>query len=447
MDLTNTYYSLISNESNPIKANILEIEKLVNPESNNIKRYNGINQLDLIYANEPFPITTNKSIFLAGPTPRNSSVPSWRTEAIQILQKINYDGIVFIPEPRNGNWIEYYEEQISWEKCALDIADIIIFWIPRDLSLDNNNYPKMAGLTTNIEFGLYYQSNKLFVGIPENSLDVSSNQYIRLKCDKNKIPFFTDLYTLLHAASNKLGKGAFRKECECCIPLYLWNNKEFQYWYNNLINNGNQLLDLKINYSFVMPKAQKLFLWIASAIIYVTSENRIKSNEFVLSRTNIASTVLIYLGNSYKDTYIILTKEFRTPCTNSEDFVYELPGGSSLDDTKNELIVAGDEVLEELGFKLNIDKLKLIGTRQSVATLSAHRSTAYMYLLNDNEFFKLKNMENSQHGLAEDSEQTYLVIKSLDEILNNDLLDWNNIGIILSAYKAVIDKEHNYEYN
>ena len=44
-------------------------------------------------------------------------------------------------------------------------------------------------------------------------------------------------------------------------------------------------------------------------------------------------------------------------------------------------------------------------------------------------------MENSIHGLHSDGEYTYLVIKNINEILNNSLLDWNNIGIILSALK------------
>ncbi len=39
-----------------------------------------------------------KSIFLAGPTPRNKEVKSWRGEALEILQRLGFDGVVYVPE-------------------------------------------------------------------------------------------------------------------------------------------------------------------------------------------------------------------------------------------------------------------------------------------------------------------------------------------------------------
>lgn len=432
MDLTNTYFALISNESDPIKTNILGIEQLVNPESNNIKRLNNINELDLIYALEPFPITTRKSIFLAGPTPRNDFIKSWRIQAIQYLQEIGYDGIVFIPELRDKKWVDDYAElQIEWEHRALNSCDTIIFWIPRDLSLDNYNKPKMAGLTTNIEFGMFNTSNKIVVGIPDKNLNATSNQYIKYICEKNQIPLFNNLYQLLSFVNDKL-PDALRVECECCIPSFLWLNHEFHNWYNQLVLNGNKLLDLKINYSFVMPKAKKLFFWIVSVKIYIKSENRIKSNEFVISRTNMVSTILLYPGTSLDDTYVVLVKEFRSPCNNNESFIYELPGGSSIKE-KSSSLTAIEEVKEELGIDIDINRLQLISDRQCLGTLSAHKLIAYKYILNEQEFNYLEQLEGSIHGLEEDSERTYLIIKSIRDIINNKLVDWTNIGIILSA--------------
>ena len=39
-----------------------------------------------------------KSIFLAGPTPRGEDAVSWRKEACNILEKLGFDGIVYVPE-------------------------------------------------------------------------------------------------------------------------------------------------------------------------------------------------------------------------------------------------------------------------------------------------------------------------------------------------------------
>ena len=41
---------------------------------------------------------STRAISLCGPTPRNNKVTSWRKEALNILQNINYDGIVYVPE-------------------------------------------------------------------------------------------------------------------------------------------------------------------------------------------------------------------------------------------------------------------------------------------------------------------------------------------------------------
>ena len=86
-------------------------------------------------------------IFLAGPTPRNHSVKSWRHEALQILARMKYNGFVFVPEP----FAKDYDTQVEWEWNGLNIADIVVFWIPR-------NMEDMLGLTTNVEFGMFVRT-------------------------------------------------------------------------------------------------------------------------------------------------------------------------------------------------------------------------------------------------------------------------------------------------
>ena len=42
-----------------------------------------------------------KSLFLAGPIPRDENAISWKKEAIDILEKYEFSGTVLIPEKRD----------------------------------------------------------------------------------------------------------------------------------------------------------------------------------------------------------------------------------------------------------------------------------------------------------------------------------------------------------
>ena len=142
-------------------------------------------------------IKGDKSIFLAGPTPRSEEVISWRKEAIEILKKNGYDGIVYVPEYSTNKPREGYEDQVLWERDGLMSSSLIIFWIPRSI-------PKMMGLTTNVEFGYYLHTNKVLYGRPDNS---EKNTYLDwlYKYDYHKEPF-NNLEKLLSEAINILKK-------------------------------------------------------------------------------------------------------------------------------------------------------------------------------------------------------------------------------------------------
>ncbi len=128
-----------------------------------------------------------KSIFLAGPTPRSNNVKSWRGEALEILERLGFDGDVFVPESNTGKFgsllnIEY-GSITDWEHARLDRADLIVFWIPRELK-------DMPAFTTNIEFGLYLKSGKIVYGRPD---DAPKNRYLDYIYEKeySKKPFST----------------------------------------------------------------------------------------------------------------------------------------------------------------------------------------------------------------------------------------------------------------
>jgi len=115
--------------------------------------------MDAIYSDQPLDIR-GPSIFLGGPTPRSDGVRSWRPEAVQILGDLGFAGTVLIPERRDWEVRFDYLDQVEWEFAALERADAILFWVPRDLD-------RLPGFTTNVEFGRYVGSSRVIYGRPE----------------------------------------------------------------------------------------------------------------------------------------------------------------------------------------------------------------------------------------------------------------------------------------
>lgn len=136
----------------------------------------------------------DKSIFLAGPTPRSDKVVSWRKEAIKYLEELNYDGIVYIPEYSTWKTRGNYEDQVMWERNALTSAKVIVFWIPREI-------PDMIGLTTNVEFGYWLHSKKVIYGRPDSAEKIKYLDWL-YELDYNKKPI-NDLKLLIEEAIKK----------------------------------------------------------------------------------------------------------------------------------------------------------------------------------------------------------------------------------------------------
>ncbi len=110
------------------------------------------------------PITKDShAIMLCGPTPRDDKTTSWRPEALAILQDLGYDGIVYVPEPKNQIPVfNNKNAQRTWERdCCLN-SNVILFWVPR-------TFPAMLGLTTNIEFGYWLKKKKCVYGRPDGA--------------------------------------------------------------------------------------------------------------------------------------------------------------------------------------------------------------------------------------------------------------------------------------
>ena len=125
-------------------------------------------------------IKGEKSIFLAGPTPRGKDIISWRNEAIKILENLGFDGIVYVPEYSSWKPKTDYVDQAMWERVGLSNANIIAFWIPRHL-------PDMPAFTTNVEFGYWLHSGKVVYGRPNDAEKIKYLDWL-YKLDYNKEP-------------------------------------------------------------------------------------------------------------------------------------------------------------------------------------------------------------------------------------------------------------------
>lgn len=388
-----------------------------------------------VYAYEEAPLSYHASIFLIGPTPRKQDDPSWRPEALRILSEMYPDNefhlVVFVPESREGPY--RYLEQVEWEKRHLDMADVLLTWLPRDMNTS------LKGLTTNVEFGKYLESGKLFYGRPDHADHVKYLDWIYTEVTKRQ-PSHT-----LRALSQEVGHylnsklehmGQLRQAGERYVPLHIWVTTQFQSWYQSQKRAGNQLLDAKVLWTFLIHKVNCTFSYALHVHVWIASENRIKSNEFILSRPDI-SVVVPYWKHptSFFDSEVVLIKEFRSPARTQDSFVHELPGGSHFE-PGDELVVASDELYEETSVRIAPHRFKYIDSKQLVTTWSTHFAHVYAVELARDEMNQIKNIMQSGEtfGVSEDSEKTYVEVHTLRNI--EKLVDWSTIGMIYQTLLA-----------
>lgn len=118
--------------------------------------------MKVVYTGEKI-INNENSCFLAGPTPRTSSVVSWRNKAISLFSKLGFNGTLYVPEFREKS---YYDvdtgiKEMKWDQEALESSKVVMFWIPRN--------PDMLGLSTNVEFGYLLSKGNFIYGRPNTA--------------------------------------------------------------------------------------------------------------------------------------------------------------------------------------------------------------------------------------------------------------------------------------
>ena len=387
--------------------------------------------MTIVYVREEQPQSWEKAIFLTGPTPVTNDVASWRKEALQLLQQKGYDGVVFVPENRpdtQGNVLHEidYAHLVEWEERCLHLADAIVVWVPRDRET-------LPGLTTNDEWGVWKDSGKVVFGAPEHAW---KTRYLRYYADKLGVPSSTTLAGTITRALEQLGDGALRTGGEREVPLLVWRTPHFTQWYGNLKAAGNVLEHARVVWTFrVGPNRNFVFFWALHAEVFITAEQRSKTNEVVIARPDIATIVLYQKAATIDDSIIVLIREFRTPVSNKTGYVWELPGGSSFTPVDEPRTLASHESFEETGLQIDPARFSYHGARQLVATQSAHKVHVFAAQITDEEVAWLRAQAGIAHGVAEDTEQTYVEIMSLRDILTGDLVDWSMMGMLLSVVR------------
>ena len=155
--------------------------------------------MEIIYTLEE-ESTFNNSIYLAGPTYRpdenGNQKSGWREEAINILKELNFNGVLFVPECRNGKSLKdwSYSRQVKWEMDKMGNCNVILFWIPRDMK-------ELPALTTNTEFGEYLYSGKIVIGAPKDS---ENNRYLEERCKIEDIKWHNNLKNTIEETLNNL---------------------------------------------------------------------------------------------------------------------------------------------------------------------------------------------------------------------------------------------------
>ncbi len=382
----------------------------------------------VIYLLEEAPRGYKKSIFLLGPTTTDANIPSWRHEALRLLAEAAYDGVVFVPEARPGtvfNEVDYLRI-VEWEERHLHLADSILTWMPRDRDT-------LPGITSSVVWGVWCNSGKIVFGAPE---DAWKTRYLRYHARKLEVPEATTLEDTVANALELMGEGAWRQDGEREVPLFIWRTPHFQQWYSALLEAGNVLEHARVVWTHrIGPQRRFTFFWGLHAEVYITVEGRSKINEVVLARPDIATIVLFQRAEQLGDSLIVLISEFRTPVSNPSGYVWEVPGGSSFKPVTDPYSLAAEECLQETGLELDPQCFVLHSERQLLATMSAHRAHVFAAELTDEqvEFLRTQQEQGIVHGVATDTERTYVSLTTLDEIRQEELVDSSILGMLLDV--------------
>lgn len=196
--------------------------------------------MEAVFAREPLPQRPSDSIFLAGPTPRQrpgsgALLRTWRSDALDYLK--DFPGYVFVPEDRRkpypaipgaeyippfpDNDVKVWDEQVEWELAGLAQANVILFWVPRKME----SHP---GLTTNIEWGQWHNSERAILGFPHGA-DGMRYMY-KQAWGIQPSDADTTLRKLCDRAVGKLGADRELEDCVFCRIVHQDPEGQIEWW-------------------------------------------------------------------------------------------------------------------------------------------------------------------------------------------------------------------------
>jgi 8-oxo-dGTP pyrophosphatase MutT (NUDIX family) len=393
----------------------------------------GVTEVLIAYARRDPPQWWDAAVFLAGPTPRAPEVASWRPAAADLLRRA-WRGpgrlVVFVPEDPGGGMRgggvqgfgpdRGWAEQVAWEDRCLELADVIAFWVPRDPAT-------LPGFTTNVEFGRWERSGKVVLGAPPGA---PHTRYLRHYAALHGAPVADTLDGTLAAALAAVGAGARRAGAERGVPLHVWRIESFQHWYAAQRATGNVLRDARVGWT--LPGLAGLHYWVLHAQVWVAAEDRVKANEVVLARPDVAAVALYLPGPSLARTQVVLVREFRVSVRTADGYVHELPGGSGTGEPRE---VAAEEVREETGLSIAPERLRYHGSRQVAGTVSAHHAHLFSAELTPRELASLRSAAASGTAFGDPAadERTFVEVTTVDALLRDSTVDWSTLGMLLQA--------------
>lgn len=389
--------------------------------------------MQLVFSDQDLPSVVQKSIFLEGPSPRELETLDWRRQAVEILKQLHYDGVVYIPCPqkvwdkqKEGKWD--YDSQVEWEHKARFASDAIVCWVPRELE-------KMPALTTNVEFGEDFDLGRFYYGRPDWAVKC---KYLDSKTKKQSIPVYSELDNLLSDVVSTL-KPIYRVGVLATIPALAWEFDSFRQWLDSMEKAGNELTEACITH--VVGNANKAFLIVIQAKVFVLKENRIKSNESVIFRKNTVTVVPYFVEHDGSLSYV-LVNEFRAAINSSAGVVKEFVSGSSSDNSATVLETLKEELHEELGIAPDVSRLIKLGEKQINSTLLGHKTAVYALELNKEEYQTIKQAQEDGKvfGEANSSELITLTTCKKDELIKSCATDCTTLAATLMLENYLLEK-------
>ena len=351
---------------------------------------------------------------------------SWAAEAIALLrQQWTGEGrlVVFAAGPRDQTGDDQAGDDPArlarWHDFAFAAADVVLRWWP-----DEEQPRSVAG-----SLAAYRDDQRVVHGAPPGA---PYRRYLADYADRHALAAATTPDGLVSAALGKIGPGAARAGGEREVPLPVWQAGSFQRWYSAQVCAGNTLLGARQVWTFSTgPGRGVLVYWALQVRVRIRAEDRVKSNEVVISRPDISVMALYRRGATLDDTAVVLVREFRSPAATPDGFVHELPGGSgdSGAETRDQ---AAAETEEETGLTLDIRRIRAHGSRQVAATVSAHHAYLFSAEITEDELARLRASQRTPHG-AGDTERTWPEVTTFAEIRRNRLADWATLGMIAEA--------------